>query len=190
MLTKKCSVCGKDKPTSEFYKDSRIKSDGLYGHCKACHLGMCGNWRKGHLKEECARVKKWSKANPDKIQSKLRKYRSDPENRAKTNAWNANYKANNKAKINAINAGRRARLLQSTPPWLTPEMKRDIEFMYVIREGMKEPKKWDVDHIWPLDNKITNASGLHVPWNLRLIPKADNISKKNKIPTSLHPRQT
>ena len=36
---KKCSKCGVEKPTSEYYKDKR-KKDGLYPHCKACHYTM------------------------------------------------------------------------------------------------------------------------------------------------------
>ena len=87
-----------------------------------------------------------------------------------------------KDKVNSINAGRRARILKATPSWITPQMQQDIDFWYVIRGQMAEPSKWDIDHIWPLNGDITNASGLHVPWNLRLIPKAVNIGKKNRHP--------
>ena len=45
---KKCSKCGVEKPTSEYYKDKRRK-DGLYPHCKACHYVMT---RKNSTTEE------------------------------------------------------------------------------------------------------------------------------------------
>lgn len=75
---------------------------------------------------------------------------------------------------------RRARKLLATPKWLTSEMKRDIVFFYRIRSEMVSPKLWQVDHIWPLKGKLSN--GLHVPWNLRLIPATINRKKWNKEP--------
>lgn len=173
-----CTKCGLEKPSKDFYRDKR-SSDRLYSKCKSCHMGVCMNYQKDHKEDYNTNAKRWSKANPDKVQKKLRAYRLNPENRAKTNAWNATYKSNNKGKINSINAGRRAAQLNATPPWLITEMKRDIDFFYYIRENMKRPKDWHVDHIIPLQGE--NVSGLHVPWNLRVIPAKENMIKHNKL---------
>lgn len=59
------------------------------------------------------------------------------------------------------------------PPWLTREMKAAMKAMYVVavRLGLT------VDHIEPLKGK--DANGLHVPWNLQLLPLSENQRKSN-----------
>ena len=176
METKACNKCGIEKSHSDFYKDPRTKRDGLYGKCKSCHNKVSYLWQKKNKETEWERKRLWSKANPKKVNLKLKRYRSTEEGRSKTRQWNKNYKSTNRPKINAVNASRRAGLKTATPPWLTKEMKLDIEFFYEIASSLPNHH---VDHIHPLNGD--NFSGLHVPWNLQVLPAVENIKKTNKL---------
>jgi hypothetical protein len=79
----------------------------------------------------------------------------------------------------ANSAKRRAAKLLRTPKWLT---KDDL---FIISEAYKLAAlrsnllgfPWHVDHVVPLQGKT--VSGLHVPWNLQVIPASMNIAKHN-----------
>lgn len=81
----------------------------------------------------------------------------------------------NRGRVNAKNALRHAIKLRATPAWLTKEQRQEIRDWYVLAAAVG----WEVDHIVPLRGDI--VSGLHVPWNLQLLPEAENIAKKNKL---------
>ena len=76
---------------------------------------------------------------------------------------------------------RRRRHRQATPAWLTKEQRNDIKQLYI--EARKLTKltgdKYEVDHIVPLIND--DVCGLHVPWNLQVLTKDQNLRKSNKI---------
>jgi hypothetical protein len=95
------------------------------------------------------------------------------------------YQKANPAKLNAINAKRRAAKLQATPRWLTDENFKQIEDFYKKARNLKlaTGEKYHVDHIIPLQGK--NVCGLHVPWNLQVIPAKENLSKSNKLQEEL-----
>ena len=92
------------------------------------------------------------------------------------------YKQANPEKSAALVAKRRAAKLLRTPQWLT---KDDFWMMEQAYELAKIRSKmlgfaWHVDHEIPLQGD--NASGLHVPLNLRVIPWLENLSKGNRSP--------
>jgi hypothetical protein len=77
---------------------------------------------------------------------------------------------NNPEKYRAIHAKRRASKLKATPPW--------VDFKLIQDVYIKCPKGLEVDHIIPLQGK--NVRGLHVPWNLQYLTRAENAHKSNK----------
>jgi hypothetical protein len=132
--------------------------------------------RNKELAKERARA--WSEANPEKRKEIRAKWRE--ENRDQHNETNRNWNAENKDKKAAYAAKRRAAQLQRTPPWLTEDQMWMIEQAYELAALRTKMFgfEWHVDHIVPLQGK--RVSGLHVPWNLQVIPGVDNMKKSNK----------
>ena len=76
-------------------------------------------------------------------------------------------------------AVRDSRNKQATPKWLTPEQRKQIVDIY---EHMRDCRAvtgedYHVDHIVPL--RGVNICGLHVPWNLQVLPAYVNMAKSN-----------
>lgn len=85
----------------------------------------------------------------------------------------------NRAHVNAYNMSRYAGFKKATPAWLSSEQQNEIVAFYEEARSLtkKTGIRHEVDHIVPL--KGVYVSGLHVPWNLRVITKADNMAKGN-----------
>lgn len=68
----------------------------------------------------------------------------------------------------------------ATPPWLSATQKKEIEALYEDARILTEKtgEKYEVDHIIPLRSE--KVSGLHVPWNMRVISKKSNNQKGNR----------
>lgn len=126
-----------------------------------------------------ARSKIFREKHREKISEARRKKYYD--NHKESIAQRRRYYANNLAKIVAANALIKLRRQLRAPAWLSDEQIAEIrEFYLLSAEISKRTKvKYHVDHIVPLLGK--NVSGLHVPWNLQVIPAMDNLRKSNKL---------
>lgn len=75
---------------------------------------------------------------------------------------------------------RRARRVKATPKWVSL---KECQTFYEQAKELSEQTgvKYVVDHIVPLKGR--GVSGLHVPWNLRVITQAENLRKSNRLHT-------
>ena len=116
-------------------------------------------------KEKCAAIiSAWSKCNPEKVKAYAKKT-----------------KANNKGKINALTVKRRLAKIKRTPAWLSSDDHWMVEQAYELAALRTKTFgfSWHVDHILPLQGKT--VSGLHTPYNLQVIPGAENVRKSNSF---------
>lgn len=117
------------------------------------------------------KVKAWKQANPDKVAEHYDKHRAARSD-AKREWVEANRdKVREVAKQQAV-LRKRVRAAQIIAKHFVKETRA------VYRAC---PKGMTVDHIVPLRGKL--VTGLHVPWNLQYLTKAENIVKGNRFPS-------
>lgn len=119
--------------------------------------------------------------HPGREYAQFREALSDPEKwvayRERYNEWHRRAHQRDPAKKYALNAERRGRRGRATPKWLTEGQRNAMLEIYRAARAMGAG--WHVDHIVPLNG--VDVSGLHVPWNLRIIRAEENLRKSNKL---------
>jgi 5-methylcytosine-specific restriction endonuclease McrA len=138
-----------------------------------------------HKDKVKAAIKKWNSENKDKLNEASKAWYDrnkdskefKDKNSLKTREWNAK----NPEKVLEQSARKRATKLQRVPIWITQEDKWLMQEIYRLAKDRTRLLgfEWQVDHIIPLRGK--NVSGLHVPSNLRVIEKTQNLKKSNKF---------
>jgi len=129
------------------------------------------------------RVAYASNPEPEKVKAKIRsaEWRKQNPKHAGVIKAKKKWKLNNPGKVRADTAKRRSEKLQRTPQWLDKTQHAEIEFTYEYCSALRSiGLNYHVDHIVPLQGKI--VSGMHVPWNLQVIPADENIRKANRLP--------
>lgn len=202
---KVCTKCLIEKELSEFSKQKNHK-DGLRPRCRDCHNADNRKYVSDNKEAISKRRKEQYYADVEKSREQcLKSYYKHHNARKKSSAINAKkhwagktadekfehglkhrkrqllWKKNNSQSTSYHTANRRSAILKATPPWLTKEQREEIAGFYKTAKTMSKfhEIKYEVDHIEPLNGK--KSRGLHVPWNLAVIPATDNRKKSNKI---------
>jgi len=105
-------------------------------------------------------------------------YQANAEDRkAKQRLWSKT----NRGTANALTKRYKLRKVNATPPWLSESQLLHIKCKYQLAAmlNIHGVEAWHVDHIVPIRGK--DVCGLHVPWNLRVIPAKENMAKGNRL---------
>ncbi len=161
-LTKLCSKCKQSKSLDSFYKDKRRNNQPI-SYCKPCKLTSKTSYNKTWYESNKAYMKAYAKTE-------------------QFLSYQATYRKLNRARYNAHCRKYELSKLNRTPLWLTPTQLAEIKEFYVLAKELQwlsnPTDPLEVDHIIPLQGE--NVSGLHVPWNLQIVPRSLNRSKGNQ----------
>jgi hypothetical protein len=135
------------------------------GHCVEClrlntreryreDPSYAREWQKSNRQKATEAVARWRAANPKKVAESRRRIR---ETQPK--------------KVTHDQAVKRAKALGCLPSWV------DRRALRAVYDAC--PPGFEVDHIHPL--KHESLCGLHVPWNLQYLTRAENVAKRNTV---------
>lgn len=203
---KKCTRCLKSLELCEFRND-KYRKDGLSAACRECLSVEAKNRRDKKSPEELEiireRTRKWRAKNPEYHTKKALEFREENPDYAKQKSkefrennpeWRFEYYCENRERIiqynleyvkNNKHIGRtiinKRRVSKKGSRILQEVFHNEIKCVYKKCQDKIEytNKIHHVDHIIPLTHK--NVCGLHVPWNLQILPAAENCSKNNKF---------
>jgi hypothetical protein len=173
-----CNVCKTNKSLGEFH------------NCKSFPLG------KVYTCKVCAKQKTldWAATNPERKKQTNKKHYEENKQDYILRAKKAEWSKRNKERVKVLSKARytkrngaadvakyRHLRRRAAPRWLTKEHLQEIEQFYWLAKDLKAVtgETYHVDHIIPINGE--NVSGLHVPWNLQVLPADINISKGNRL---------
>ncbi len=167
-----CNDCKSSLSLDLFYKD-KGSPDGKDYYCKDC--------RKKRKLSRSGQEKDYRRAYHEENRQKRLEYsvKFNRENKHYFSQW----RDLNRDKTRAYSQKYRSQKLKATPPWLTSKHLEEIKSFHLHARDCElvSGEKYHVDHIIPLQGET--ICGLHVPWNLQVLPYDLNISKSNKFET-------
>lgn len=136
----------------------------------------------GLKKTKRAYVKAYRERHAERVKELGRQYLSRPEVREARRQKSKEYAKANPAKAVWYARQRRLRLAQAAPPWLTDGDWKAMDALYdeAKRLSAETGIEHHVDHIVPL-KAVPNVCGLHVVWNLRVIPGVENVRRPRTL---------
>lgn len=168
MVEQICSCC-KVKKSLDNFSPNKTKPLGVRYLCKSCAAFKAKEQRKN---------KPLSKEQKEKARLRSKVWRE--ENPERNKQIKSSWRKRNLAVKNAANKRYETAKLNRTPNWLTDKHHQQILEKYWLAQDLKlvTGDTYHVDHIIPLQGK--NVCGLHVPWNLQILPSDINLSKGTK----------
>jgi hypothetical protein len=191
---KQCRICLQEKEYAEFYpRDST--ADGYRSECKNCcveksktryrkDLEASRLWQRENHRKKVEANPNWHVEHYAKNKDKMSEYNAKyylTKNREKRLIQAKEWAENNKGRANANKKAYKLAKIQACPPWLSEEDRWMVQEVYELAQLRSDMLgfSWHVDHVVPLRGKT--VSGLHVLWNLQVIPGVENMSKSNKF---------
>lgn len=154
------------------------------GQCVECNLDRRIKHYEKNRDRELSAVKAWQDENRERNLSQKREYRlanlSKERERKRLHMLRYNKREELAAHRAARRAVYRASKVNASPSWLTDEMNAEIRRKYAIAQLFTRETgiPHHVDHRMPL--RGDTVCGLHVPWNLRVVPALLNLKKGNR----------
>ena len=157
-----CESCKVEQPISEFL--FRKDTGKLRPSCRFCRSNKNAKWKNANREHVRFMGLKWQQENREK-------------SRSSSLAW----AKRNKQKICRNTMAYNNRKAHAQPSWLSAIQLAQVAEMYdvALAKTVQTGIVHHVDHIYPL--KGLEGCGLHVPWNLQVIPAFENLSKGNKV---------
>ena len=200
-LTKACKKCERILAVIDFNL-CRGGADGRRTECKGCQAKARKIWYDNNKEKSAAYSKIYREINAGKLKVPTKEYSQNyqrqyrEKNRERLRKRDAEYNKKNKEKMRAyyldwysknrhlvVEESVRYREAKSrnTPCWITESHVAQMRSIYFDRQIVSEQSglMHHVDHIIPLRGK--NVCGLHVPWNMRIIPASENVRKSNRL---------
>lgn len=148
------------------------------GHCIECRRDASRDHCRRNPASNAKKVAAWRIANPERAKEGQKRWvAGNPETvRGKAKRHYRRYRHTFAEKV----ARRAAAKASATPSWLTAEQRAEMRGFYLESQRLSvlTGVPHHVDHIVPIRGRA--VCGLHVPWNLQVIPASSNRRKHNR----------